>query len=341
MIRNTANQSIGAQMVSATDGSAFTGTVTVYITGDAGTQAIGTVGSGLCTHEGNGYHTYRPSADETAFSLVAFTFIGTGAIPRTIQVVTVTDEQSQALVSSASTSSTVNVTALSIITMALKLLGVLAAGETASSDEVADAFALLNSLVDSLGTQRLSPYTSARSTYTWTASDSSATIGASGADFTQQRPVSVSAAGFIPDGLTTEFSLNVFGQTEYARVVDKTLTSTQPDTLYVEPTHPLLILRLYPIPTVAGTLCLYYPTALTQFANLTTSYTFPNGYARLFYGNLAKELIPFYPEAKPARIASVLEMATTSLADVKRQNTEIPVIGGEVVLPYNIYVDSN
>ena len=41
MILNTASQKIGAQMVSATDGSAFTGAVTVFVTLDAGTQATG------------------------------------------------------------------------------------------------------------------------------------------------------------------------------------------------------------------------------------------------------------------------------------------------------------
>lgn len=85
-LKNTASQAIGAQMVSATDGSAFTGAVTVYVTGDSGTQAVGSVGSGACTHEGNGYHSYAPAQAETNYGHVAFTFIGTGAIPATVQV---------------------------------------------------------------------------------------------------------------------------------------------------------------------------------------------------------------------------------------------------------------
>jgi len=88
MKRNVASQKIGAQMVSATDGSAFTGSVTVAVTGDAGTQATGSVGSGACTHEGNGYHTYAPAQAETNYDLIAFTFTGTGAIPATVQVFT-------------------------------------------------------------------------------------------------------------------------------------------------------------------------------------------------------------------------------------------------------------
>lgn len=88
MKKNVAGQKVGAQMVSATDGSAFTGSVTVEVTLDAGTQATGTVGSGACTHEGNGYHTYAPSQAETNGDLVAFTFHGTGAVPATVQVYT-------------------------------------------------------------------------------------------------------------------------------------------------------------------------------------------------------------------------------------------------------------
>lgn len=88
MKKNTASQKIGCQMVSATDGSAFTSAVTVYVTGDAGTQAVGSVSSGACTHEGNGYHTYAPAQAETNYDLIAFTFIGTGAVPATVQVET-------------------------------------------------------------------------------------------------------------------------------------------------------------------------------------------------------------------------------------------------------------
>ncbi|MDQ5960405.1 MAG: hypothetical protein QG592_1488 [Pseudomonadota bacterium] len=86
MKRNVASQVIGAQMCSATDGSAFTSAVTVYVTGDGGTQAAGSVGSGACTHEGNGFHTYAPAQAETDYAHVAFTFTGTGAIPATVQV---------------------------------------------------------------------------------------------------------------------------------------------------------------------------------------------------------------------------------------------------------------
>jgi hypothetical protein len=88
MKKNVSGQKIGAQMIDAATGAAFTSSVTVYVTGDAGTQAAGSVSSGACTHEGNGYHTYAPAQAETNYDLVAFTFTGTGAVPQTVQVYT-------------------------------------------------------------------------------------------------------------------------------------------------------------------------------------------------------------------------------------------------------------
>jgi hypothetical protein len=86
MLLNTAGQSVGAQMVALADGTPFTGAVTVYVTGNGGTQAIGSVSSGVCVHEGNGYHSYAPSQAETNYAHVAYTFIATGAGPQTVQM---------------------------------------------------------------------------------------------------------------------------------------------------------------------------------------------------------------------------------------------------------------
>lgn len=85
MRKNIAGQVIGAQMVSAVNGSAFTGAVTVKVTGDGGIQAPG---AGAVTHEGSGFHSYVPSQAETNYAHVAFTFEGAGAVPTTVQVYT-------------------------------------------------------------------------------------------------------------------------------------------------------------------------------------------------------------------------------------------------------------
>ena len=86
MKKNVAGQIIGAEMIDASDGSAFTGAVTCYFTINGGSQTIGSVGDGVCTHEGNGLHSYTPTQGETNGDHIAWTFIATGAVPVTIQV---------------------------------------------------------------------------------------------------------------------------------------------------------------------------------------------------------------------------------------------------------------
>lgn len=86
MKKNVASQSIGAQMITAADGTAFTGAVSVLVTIDNGTQTAG--GGTAPAHEGNGYHSYTPTQAETNGDHIAFTFTGTGAIPATVQLYT-------------------------------------------------------------------------------------------------------------------------------------------------------------------------------------------------------------------------------------------------------------
>jgi hypothetical protein len=93
MKKNVGSQVIGAQMVLVADGSAFTGAVTCYVTGNGGTQAAGATGSGACAHEGNGYHTYVPTQAETNYDQIGFTFTGTGAVPVTMIVYTEDDAE--------------------------------------------------------------------------------------------------------------------------------------------------------------------------------------------------------------------------------------------------------
>ena len=61
MKKNVAGQTIGAQMLTASDGSVFTGSVTAIVTIDGGTQG----GGGAAVHEGNGYHSYAITQAET------------------------------------------------------------------------------------------------------------------------------------------------------------------------------------------------------------------------------------------------------------------------------------
>jgi len=84
--KNVASQCVGCQLFTAAGVSVTTGTTTVYVTGDNGTQATGSVGSGACTHEGNGWWSYGPAQAETNYDHVAFTFVNSTAVNVGVQV---------------------------------------------------------------------------------------------------------------------------------------------------------------------------------------------------------------------------------------------------------------
>lgn len=87
MRKNVASQVICAQLISKTDGSdVTTGTTTVYVTGDGGTQGAG---GGTVAHEGNGTWSYVPTQAETNYTHVAFTFVNTSAVTAVVNVYTV------------------------------------------------------------------------------------------------------------------------------------------------------------------------------------------------------------------------------------------------------------
>ncbi len=81
MLKNVASQVMGATLVNASTGAALTtGTVTIYLTLDNGTQAAGSVSSGACTHKGNGLWNYAPTQAETNANLIQATFVHSSGV---------------------------------------------------------------------------------------------------------------------------------------------------------------------------------------------------------------------------------------------------------------------
>lgn len=298
MIRNQASQIVGAQMVSATTGAAFAGTVTVYVTIDGGTQAIGSVGSGLCTAEGNGYYTYAPSAAETNGYLVAFTFIGTGAIPATLQIATVTAAQQATL---GAGSGGVALTARALLTEALEDITVLAPGDVLDDTEATRALAKLTRLFDNWNAERCGVYAVQQTAYTLVPSLSPQTIGpaASSPTFTAtQRPVSIDAASIVIGSGTNAvyYELNLRDAEWYAGLPMPALSTSVPSDLYYAADWPLGSLYLWPVPSAAYGLVLQTRILLAALA-LDDIVSLPPGYRDAVTLTLGEMLAPTYPPA--------------------------------------------
>src|SRR5438128_4923972 len=293
--RNTAGQKIGAQLASATDGSPYTtGPVSAFITLDAGTQTAGT--GGTCVHEGEGYWTYSPSQAETDGILCAYTFIGSGAVPQTVQIFstavpTLTPTQGVPVAGA--------VAALDLISDAFFELNVFMPGESIPNSDAQFGLRALNGMIGSWATQPLTIPATARHVLDFVIGqggpDDPYTIG-SGGDYDIARPVNQNSIQqvmlLLIDG-ATEIPLGIMTDQSYDQLPVKSLAGTQPSQIYYNPTFTsgLGALYVWPVPSTTNTqLVLYLEQTLTTFGNLTTAYQLPPGYVDAITFGLARRL---------------------------------------------------
>lgn len=211
-------------------------------------------------------------------------------------------------------------------TRALRLLNAIDAIDTPSADLVQAAFTTLNEMLDNWATQRQSVYTTARTVFSLTANVASYTLGTGGV-WNIARPSVIDRVSIIPtnsgSGNTGPLEIPIGPPLDiaaYQRIAIKTATGTYPTRVYWDRdwTAGLSTVYVYPIPTSStAAIVLYTPTALTQFADFATQYTFPPGYAKAIRYNLAVELAPEMGIDVPPE---VMRIAMLSLGDLKRAN---------------------
>lgn len=278
MIKGNGGQSIGAQMINASTGAAFTGAVTVYITGDAGVQAIGSVGGGVCVHEGNGYHTYAPAAGETNYNLVAFTFIGTGAIPQTIQIATIPMSQIAAL---QATSGLTSIAIPDVLADAAQEIRVNRAGRL-EPGVAAWMLRKLNRIIDRWNATPGASISTPLVSYTPTLNHGPHTIGpAIGADWllTEARPNAILGANVVLNTVTpaVRFPIRIRDVEWFQDQPVQRLSSSIVTDLYYEPDWPNGNVNLWPIPSAAYPIELRTDAAFTAYGPTDTLYL-PSAY---------------------------------------------------------------
>lgn len=231
-------------------------------------------------------------------------------------------------------------TAADLIKSSLRLIGAIASGETPTAAEQADAFAVLNQMLDSWSTQELAIYAKVREEFSLTAGQQLRTMGASG-NFATTRPVLIEAATIEDQSSsgTPEYPLDIIYVQQWAGITQKSLESTFPQTLYVEDTYPNLNLYFWPVPSAANKVVLYSLKPLTAFASTATTISYPPGYEEALRYNLAIRLAPeFGLNASPDVVALAMEFK----ANIKRKNIKPEFLKCDGALlsnnhSYNIY----
>lgn len=292
-----------------------TPTVTLSKNGGAFAAPVGAV-----SEVGSGWYAVAANAlDANTLGPLVLHATATGADPADDQYEVLDPTDRSATVPGVPTTGVVSFTGGSLIAGAMRLLGALGAGETLDSDLAATGLEVLNELLDGWQTQALLLYSDQRVVLTWTAGQSSLTIGRVGADLTEDRPLTIKAAGFLlASGY--EYPMRVLTLGAWANVVNKDFGATYPRGVYYEPTFPNGTLYLWPVPQGSISLVLYVGAQLGAVQNLTDLYQLPPGYLRALRYNLADALGAELGLAVPARVA---QMANDAKADIKRQNLRL------------------
>ena len=220
-------------------------------------------------------------------------------------------------------------TAADQINRALRLLGILAEGETPSAATSQDALVALNQMIDSWSIERLSVFCTQDQTFTWPAGEYIRTLGPSG-NFIGLRPVLLDEATYYRDpGTNVSFGIKFINQQQYDGIAVKTVTSTYPQVIFVNMGFPDVTMSIYPRPTRDLEWHFISVQELSQPATLATELFYPPGYLRAFTYCLAMEFAPeFGVEPSP----QVQRIAMTSKRDLKRINNPDDIMS----MPYSL-----
>lgn len=246
-----------------------------------------------------------------------------------------------------------------IINAALDDLGVIRPGETVSATILNDCLLRLNRRMSAHSVEQLMAQNQVNGQFALTAGVSRYTLGSGGTFNAGARAERVSAwrssFGIYATGgaplLFSEFdaaaqaavtaflatnagisameaklaadvqtALSPFMQGAAFTFPSPTLATAQvPLILAADANYPLLNIEVFPVPATAATLELSYWTALTQFADLTTVYTFPDAWEDFLHFDLAMSMTRYQRAGFDlAPLAAAAQNAKAKIADLNR-----------------------
>ena len=181
-----------------------------------------------------------------------------------------------------------------LIDRTLRLIGVIASGESPTTTERNDAFAALNAMLLSWNAEQVTLFSVTLQTVTLTGAASYPLA-------TRPRRIKSAAVTATGGGSRPPLLVDAVG---WSSVQDKTRTGLWAEALYCDYAFPTANVYLSPKPA-GGTLEIYSYTPLTAFSNLSSSITLPDGYERALTYALAVEIAPEYGRTLPQEVVAV------------------------------------
>ena len=223
-----------------------------------------------------------------------------------------------------------SVEVIDMISSALRLINVLADGETAPASMAQDALFVTQGMVDSWQAERLMIFNIARNVYSLSAGQQSYNMGLNppnpwdfGYPGGVPRPAKIDRMGIIWLGNAAqplELPLQYLTVAQWQEIPVKNISSSLPQYCWDDNGFPFRQLNFWPIPNQADQVAIYPWTALTTPATLTTLLAFPPGYQQCFRYNLALLLAAEFPPVPQEVLASIAAIALESKRVVKAMN---------------------
>jgi len=207
--------------------------------------------------------------------------------------------------------------ATKIIRGALDLLGIRGAGQNVDGTVATDMLSLLNTLLDAMMLGPTFAYAQTETVVSLPANTASLTIGA-GQQINIARPERIETSSFVRIS-NIDYPLEPVDRDTYNSIVMKTLSGPWPVVCFWDGGNP--IGNVYFWPQGACSVHLVTSTPVGNFADLTTEYSLPVGYERMFMYSLAEEAAPSF-EVQPSQ--RVVQIAQASRRMVKRNNLTVP-----------------
>ncbi len=216
--------------------------------------------------------------------------------------------------------------ATDLIKSSMRLIGVIAAGETPRAEELNDALDVLNDILEDWSTESLAVWGSSNQTFNTVAGQATYTIGPAG-NFNTARPIDIHDAYCTYGGV--DFPVKPIAQEDYNRIVLKTQQQPIVERLLYVNENPLGVVTLWPVPSQVIPLTISCNRILTAIPTLATALVYPPGYQKALRYNLAVDLAAEYGKmAAP----DVIAIAKTSKGNIKTANITKPTMRFDGVL---------
>ena len=246
-------------------------------------------------------------------------------------------------------------TARDLIRGSLRLIGVIASGETPAASESLDALESLNSMIKSWSGQRLTLFRIQREVFELVPQKASYTMGPLG-DFNTAKSAEILGAAYgnliktpifeqpeppeddpltiedeslvIPDPIIVGYTLSsnfeipmeVINYQKFQGIQLKDTPSTIPTQIYREDLGALDRLTVWPVPSESCAVVLYGKKDLSTFEDLDAEIDLPSTYEEALKYNLAIRLAPEYGK-EPS--GAVVTIARESLATLRKNNSPV------------------